>query len=289
MNNLKRIVSFLVILVFCVSAIVPSYAENKYNIGDVVIYGSYEQDNNTTNGKEPIEWRVLDVQKNQVLLITRYVIDHKVYNEKSTDRTYKGSQIRSWLNGSFYKNSFSSEEQKSIIETTVDNSSSQGNSRFNPQSQADTKDKVFLLSCAEAEAYFEDSDDRECEATTYAKSQSNKGDRTSDWWLRSPGKQSYESSYVNLGSIGVSGHDSQWLEHGIRPAIWVKTTAPLKIDPSIKTPTGPALQSNGSIKVWVTDNGNKYHRDPSCSGMKNPYQITVDQALSRGLTACDKC
>ncbi len=30
------------------------------NIGDTVLFGAYEQDNETTNGKEAIEWRVLD-------------------------------------------------------------------------------------------------------------------------------------------------------------------------------------------------------------------------------------
>ena len=35
----------------------------KYSAGDIITFGSYEQDNDTSNGAEPIEWRVLDVQE----------------------------------------------------------------------------------------------------------------------------------------------------------------------------------------------------------------------------------
>lgn len=42
-------------------------------------------------------------------------------------------------------------------------------------------------------------------------------------------------------------------------------------------------------KVWITDSGKQYHKDPMCSGMKNSYQVTKDEAISMGKEACKKC
>lgn len=45
----------------------------------------------------------------------------------------------------------------------------------------------------------------------------------------------------------------------------------------------------GSSSVWVSKSGSKYHRDPSCSGMKSPSKISKSEALDRGLTPCKRC
>lgn len=41
--------------------------------------------------------------------------------------------------------------------------------------------------------------------------------------------------------------------------------------------------------VWIPNNGEKYHSDPSCSRMKNPSKVTISEAKSAGYTACSKC
>ena len=38
--------------------------ENNYEVGDYIIFGSYEQDNNEDNGKELLSWKVLDKKVN---------------------------------------------------------------------------------------------------------------------------------------------------------------------------------------------------------------------------------
>ena len=55
-------------------------AQNPYaglQVGDMIEFGSYEQDNNEANGTEPIEWRVLDVSDGNPLLISVYGLDTK--------------------------------------------------------------------------------------------------------------------------------------------------------------------------------------------------------------------
>ena len=41
--------------------------------------------------------------------------------------------------------------------------------------------------------------------------------------------------------------------------------------------------------VWVSYSGNKYHSNPSCSGMKGARQVTLRSAQMAGKTPCLKC
>ena len=43
-------------------------------------------------------------------------------------------------------------------------------------------------------------------------------------------------------------------------------------------------------KIWYgfLRSGKKYHSKASCSGMKNPWQVTVDEAISQGKEPCEK-
>lgn len=52
--------------------------------------------------------------------------------------------------------------------------------------------------------------------------------------------------------------------------------------------TQPADTQQGTM-VWIPQSGTKYHSNPSCSGMKNPTQISITDAQSRGYEPCKKC
>ena len=47
--------------------------------------------------------------------------------------------------------------------------------------------------------------------------------------------------------------------------------------------------SNSSTMVWVPNSGTKYHSTSTCSGMKNPTQVSLQTAISRGYGKCSKC
>lgn len=54
----------------------------------------------------------------------------------------------------------------------------------------------------------------------------------------------------------------------------------------------PAERSVGrstGIKVWIPQNGHKYHSKPSCSSMENPTEVTEEQAVSMGYEPCKRC
>ena len=41
--------------------------------------------------------------------------------------------------------------------------------------------------------------------------------------------------------------------------------------------------------VWIPMNGSKYHKRSSCSNMKKPRQVTIDEAEDLGYEPCKKC
>ncbi len=41
--------------------------------------------------------------------------------------------------------------------------------------------------------------------------------------------------------------------------------------------------------VWIPYSGSKYHRRQSCSGMKGPSQVSLEEAIRRGYSPCKKC
>lgn len=55
-----------------------------------------------------------------------------------------------------------------------------------------------------------------------------------------------------------------------------------------KSASSGSSQNVGTM-VWVSKTGKKYHSSSSCSNMKNPSQVSLSTAKSRGLTACKKC
>lgn len=59
----------------------------ELNIGDTYTMGTYEQDNNTKNGKEAIEWIVAEVQGDEALLISKYAIEAMAFNTETKDIT----------------------------------------------------------------------------------------------------------------------------------------------------------------------------------------------------------
>ena len=72
---MKRIFAAVLALCLCAAgAAMAQESEDGWAAGDTVVFGSYEQDNVLTNGKEPLEWIVLKTEGDRAMLITRYLI-----------------------------------------------------------------------------------------------------------------------------------------------------------------------------------------------------------------------
>ena len=197
------------------------------SVGDTITLGTYEQDNNIANGPEDIEWIVLDVQDGRALIISKYGLDAKPYNEEYTDITWEICTLRSWLNNNFLNEAFTSDEQSMIPTVTV---TADANPEYDTDPGNDTQDKIFLLSISEAEKYFSSDEERMCVPTVYA---INQGAYTSDnhkvggaatcvWWLRSPGLNDINAAYVHYdGGVHCSGYVVHNDSFCVRPALWI--------------------------------------------------------------------
>lgn len=53
----------------------------------------------------------------------------------------------------------------------------------------------------------------------------------------------------------------------------------------------PVQQEQNTQMVWIASSGNgtKYHSNPNCSRMKNPIQLSIQDAQNQGYGPCSKC
>ncbi len=209
---------------------------------------------------EPIEWRVLekDDETKEAFLMSNVILDSQQYYNKAVGSTrtidgrtvyennYKESDIRTWLNETFFDWAFDENSKSTINITEVDNSERSlqiADSNFTKFTCASTLDKVFLLSRFDAisHQYGFLTGDRYNEArmlkpTEYAKSQgvyifSDASDPHyvgySYWWLRSPSDDDQQAMYVSssgsiMGGEGTYGRDVNYTYSGVVPAVKIR-------------------------------------------------------------------
>lgn len=205
-----------------------------------VEFGTYEQDGNTANGAEAIEWYVLDEQDGKALLISKDVLDAVPYStvdtdyewsiqspRPTTDVDWESSNLREFLNQDFFNTAFSADEQAKIVETL--NTDSKNNVASDGATGADssihvatdTSDNVFVLSRIEAMTLFNDDYARVAYPTQYALSQGVYTGVSTDengqidesvtgsasWWLRSTGYYAgYEAVVTDDGYVYGDGY-----------------------------------------------------------------------------------
>lgn len=196
-------------------------------IGDYIKFGRYEQDNDTSNGKEEIEWLVLEKNDNKVLVISKYTLDCQQYNTSDTDVTWETCTLRKWLNNEFLNSAFSAEEKAMIPTVAVSADKDPDYGLFHNYSTDPgnaTQDQVFLLSTTEAYKYFSSDSARWCEPTVYAVANGAYVDSDTGecwWWLRSPGySQDTAAAVANDGFYG-DGICVNIDDTAVRPALWI--------------------------------------------------------------------
>lgn len=181
----------------------------EYKVGETIEFGNYPQEEDGT--EKPIEWIVMKNEGNQVLLLSKYVLDAKPYNEELEEVTWETSDIRKWLNNEFYTTAFNKAEKVKIQTSLIKN---EDNSESGRSGGNDTEDKVFLLSEKEAETLFSNDEERIAKATEYAEKSG------AEWWLRSPGYYSECAADVDCdGWVYGDGDRIYNRIGGVRPAL----------------------------------------------------------------------
>jgi len=164
-----------------------------------------------------LEWCCLAVEADRALYITKNIVEERAYHKPFEYITWEDCTLRQYLNGEFLRR-FSLQEQATIMATTLPNDNSTLYNQINGGNT--TRDKIFLLSLAEARKYFSSNGDR------VAKYKSN----SSWWWLRSPGGRQVHAADVGTdGSVHDLGHTVIADDNGVRPALWLKLESVIAI------------------------------------------------------------
>ena len=199
-------------------------AESTGNeVGDIITFGTYEQDNDSSNGSEPIEWLVLDKQEDKALVISKYALDVRRYDlEEASSTEWETCELCRWLYREFINEAFSAEEQEQIELRGV---IAEDNEEYKTDAGNNTKDRIFLLSISEAQKYFADDTSRICYPTNYAVAQGgyiSKSGAPCLWWLRTPGvNSSYVTEVGTSGSVDYYGFRMDESDICVRPAMWI--------------------------------------------------------------------
>lgn len=156
-------------------------------VGDSFVFGSYEQDDNLSNGKEDVEWIVLSKDSGFLLLISKYALDyHKYYEYTESVEGWKESDLYTWLTDSFYPNAFTPSQQEII-------------------------NRISILNEEEVEKYFDTEESRRCIATPYARAQVpsfSENDTIQDycwWWLCDRGPDYPDVSLFHASVVTSAG------------------------------------------------------------------------------------
>ena len=208
----------------------------KANVGDTVIFGEYEQDGLSSDGREFIEWIVLDKSDDALFLLSKYALEMQKFSLTEDSSYWEISFVRSFLNRRFPDNAFNNENPSRVMDTTVFNYRIANDDdpydeivsvdwSVQDMMPYETVDKLFLLSIDEVDQYLKQSD-RMTRATAYLIGMGTTitSEGNCDWWLRSPGNEDVSSAYVKASDGQISSSMNP-ISNCVRPAMWLKISS----------------------------------------------------------------
>ena len=206
-------------------------------VGQLVSFGHYEQDDDPSTTNEDILWIVVEKNGSELKLMSLYCLDSAPFMSNDDPVQWANSYVRQFLNGDFYNRAFSASEQAMIKSVTVKNAP---NPNHGTSSGEDTVDKVYLPSLEEIMDYYDITtcvetayDGLYAQATPYAINNSISTERNGIWleiagsnncwwWLRSSGGSDQNATEVGSGGyLSFNGADATDHQRGLRPIIHV--------------------------------------------------------------------
>ncbi|MBP3201011.1 MAG: hypothetical protein J6M39_05140, partial [Lachnospiraceae bacterium] len=213
--------------------------------------GTYPQNSTNSDTVEPVKWRVLSKDGNELLLLSDKILDNVSFHSIDTVGTsdwvtWRDSDIRSWLNNDFKLKMFPQNQINNLIKEKhiITNNYHYNNGPYD----CETDDKIILLH--KTDVYAWSSTERKTEGTTYAAAKENYGMRLDTyyhdgyypWWLRGESRW-YSSTNLNdppvydivneAGDLrtGRGGHSSERGTGGVRPALYIDMSSSTFLTP----------------------------------------------------------
>ncbi len=194
-------------------------------IGDIIEFGSYEQDGNPMNGPEPIRWGVMMAENGTMYLMAVDVLDMHNYHTEQCPITWAECELRHWLNGEFLNAAFTENERLLIAKSIV---STANNTVSGTKGGASTEDKVFVMSHEELRRIAKNGDRlNDLGLYAYASKHAVKNGvevsqyGLAQWWLRTPGVSQSTVTVTNMGGQPIYSRRPNYGKIGVRPCIWV--------------------------------------------------------------------
>ena len=132
-------------------------------VGDIVYYGSYEQDGDESNGKEPIAWRVYDIQDGAFNAVSVYCLDYRAYLEGN-------DYLNQWLEKVFTPEAFTTDECSHV--------------------------RIQLMQLYELKEKFSTDEERTASATIYAKNKAHSSSvEECEYWYDHKSISNLENDY----------------------------------------------------------------------------------------------
>ena len=199
------------------------------HVGGTVTYGTYEQDGDTSNGPEPIEWIVVAKEDDRVLALSKHILDAKQYHMYEDKVLWKTASANKWLDLDFAQEAFSTENRAAVESAGL--LSGEDLLRLNRGSVA-------------------------AEATTYAKAAGLTGNA---WWLRENDTYNGGMTASVVANDGSTGTAQITEVIGIRPSIWVLTDSALieenaaAVEEALQTRQGAYESALQLVKMFEYD------------------------------------
>ncbi|MBO5211988.1 MAG: InlB B-repeat-containing protein [Clostridia bacterium] len=223
----------------------PSYTENSSSQD-----GSYQDDNGYYTGTvywfkyEPVSWSILSEENGVALILCNMIIDSQEFSAYDSS-VYAHSNIRGWLNDTFYNTVFSDLQKDLILTITQSTAYVEDSNDF-------CDDKIYLLSYNEVSSLFDRDSARRKNLTDYAKAQGATASSSyGAWWLRTAVSKSYVHLVNCCGEIGtLINSDTYTTIYGVVPALYIrleKGTEPIEPDqPEIPDTDGELFVRDGN-------------------------------------------
>ncbi|QUA54669.1 DUF6273 domain-containing protein [Aristaeella lactis] len=172
--------------------------------GSVIYFGKYSEDYGEFANK-PIAWKVVDINNDEMLLISWFILDNLTMFNDQVISTWKNSYLRAWLNNTFLISCFTPSEREKILYTQLINE------------EEATSDKVFLFNEKMVNTYSSILKDCQSLQCSY---------QYNTWWLSSikalkpdwSYSYNYYMTYASMTTAEVSNTSTD-SARGVRPAL----------------------------------------------------------------------
>lgn len=120
------------------------------------------------------------------------------------------------------------------------------------------------------------------------------GDKVKKWESSNKTVATVTSSGKVTGNQVGTATITLEMKSGVKATCKIYVTRSKQSDGSQSGTSGSGSNQNNvnpsyANYVWIPNTGRKYHKSSSCSGMRNPTQVTVERAVSLGYEPCRRC